>query len=197
MTDAEHALMQSIKDRWHAMIVTAVNEALLPASFVAALIANESRGKEDAVRFEPHVFSELAEVILGKRPHYKPQGIARPLDRTDLLDYIEQPDPGLLFPEQLARLAELATSRSLTQIMGWHAVEMNKPMPGLHWQPADYLNFTGELLAYFANRYSLDLSKDFPALFRCWNTGEPSGQTFDPHYVSNGLSRMDLYAQLG
>ena len=73
---------------------------------------------------------------------------------------------------------------------------MARPMPGPMLTPTAYLQFTVELLAYFASRYSLDQSKNFPELLRSWNTGKPGGQTFDPHYVSNGLTRMEVYAEL-
>lgn len=185
-------LMQRIRSSWAGEIAAAVETTNIPADFLAALIANESGGNADAVRFEPMVFAELAEVILGTRKHYSPAGIQHPLERPELLAYVE---PGEVsdFTDCLERLAELSTSRGLTQIMGWHAVEMAKPMPSGLWAAADYLHFTAELLTYFANKYTLDVSKDFPELLRCWNTGKPDGTTFDPHYVSNGLSRMDVY----
>jgi len=36
------------------------------------------------------------------------------------------------------------------------------------------------------------LTADFEPLFRCWNSGNPKGKTFDPQYVPNGLSRMKI-----
>jgi hypothetical protein len=192
MTDPELTLMQSIRSAWASEIFSAVDGTVIPESFLAAVIANESRGNADATRFEPAVFSELAEVILGKLKAYSTAGISHPLGAVELLDYVE-PAGTSDFRDCLERLAELATSRSLTQIMGWHFVEMGRPMPGTLLTAEAYLGFTIELLTYFANKYTLDLAKNFPELFRCWNTGRPDGQTFDPHYVSNGLSRMDLY----
>jgi|SRR5882724_1223993 len=195
MTDPQVALMRIVRGHWRADIAAAVESTIVPAAFLAALVANETGGNAQAVRFEPAVFSELAEVILGKRKAYSPRGVQHPLMRPELLNYIEPPGTSD-FADCLERLAELATSRGLTQIMGWHSVEMARPTPGPQLTPTFYLHFTVELLAYFASHYTLDQAKDFPELFRCWNTGEPDGQTFDPHYVSNGLSRMDVYAQL-
>lgn len=193
MTDLE--LMQAIHGTWDGEISAAVYGTPVPAKFVAALVANESRGNADAVRFEPAVFAALAEVILGKRAAYNPPGIAHPLGAVDLLNYVE-PAAVSDFTDCLGRLAELATSRNLTQIMGWHFVEMAKAMPGALLAADFYLRFTVELVVYFANHYSLDTSKDFPELLRSWNTGKPDGQTFDPAYVPNGINRMDLYGSL-
>jgi len=187
--------MQVIRGQWKEDLAAAVATTVVPVTFLAALVANETGGNADAIRFEPAVFSELAEVVLGKRKAYTPAGIQHPLVRTELLNYVE-PAGMSDFTDCLDRLAELATSRGLTQIMGWHAVEMARPMPTPILMPTYYLQFTVELLAYFANRYKLDQSQNFPELFRCWNAGKPEGPTFDPHYVSNGLTRMDLYAQL-
>ncbi len=195
MTDPQVALMTIVRGHWREDIAAAVDQTIVPAKFLAALIANETGGNAEAVRFEPAVFSELAEVILGKRKTYSPAGIQHPLVRTELLNYVE-PAGTSDFTDCLDRLSELATSRGLTQIMGWHFVEMARPMPGPMLTPTAYLQFTVELLAYFASRYSLDQSKNFPELLRSWNTGKPGGQTFDPHYVSNGLTRMEVYAEL-
>jgi hypothetical protein len=195
MTNPDTALMQIIRGHWTTDLQAAVYQTIVTEPFLAALVANETGGDSAAVRFESGVFSELAEVILGKRKAYSPPGIQHPLVRTELLNYVE-PSGMSDFSDCLERLAELATSRGLTQIMGWHAVEMSRPMPGPVLTPSYFLQFTVELLGYFANRYMLDQSKDFAELFRCWNTGKPDGATFDPHYVSNGLARMDLYAKI-
>ncbi len=58
MTDQQ--LMQAIKSKWGEDISAAVSASSLPASFLAALIANESGGNDQATRYEPAVFSRLA-----------------------------------------------------------------------------------------------------------------------------------------
>lgn len=194
--NVELHLLQLIKSHWSSDILEAVGETPIAPEFVAALIANESGGNSNAVRFEKNVFASLAEVILGKLHAFAPTGVQHPLGRVELLDYVE-PTGISDFADCLERLAELATSRGLTQIMGWHAVEMSREMPGPQLTPTFYLHWTGELLVYFANHYALDLTRDFEKLFRCWNTGKPDGVTFDPHYVENGLRRIDLYRGLG
>jgi hypothetical protein len=195
MTDPDLALMQNIQKLWATELAAAVGGTAVSEAFLAALVANESGGNADAVRFEPAVFSELAEVILGTRKGYSPAGIHHTLGRVELLDFIE-PAGVSDFTDCLERLAELATSRSLTQIMGWHFVEMSHMMPGKILSAGAYLTFTIELLVYFANHYSLDLVNNVPELLRCWNTGKPDGVTSDPHYVANGVKRMSLYGSL-
>ena len=53
-----------------------------------------------------------------------------------------------------------------------------------------------ELIHEFAARFHLDPQRDFEALFRCWNTGRPNGQTYDPAYVEKGLRRAALARRL-
>jgi len=52
------------------------------------------------------------------------------------------------------------------------------------------------MLNDFQRRFGLSAS-DAAGFFRCWNTGSPTGKTFDPMYVPNGLSRMAIYEALG
>ena len=40
-----------------------------------------------------------------------------------------------------------------------------------------------------AKQYHLDPAKDFGALLKCWNTGGPTGKTFDPLYVLKGMQK--------
>jgi hypothetical protein len=100
----------------------------------------------------------------------------------------------------LLRLQELATSFGLTQIMAWHLLEF-KGMAGFPasisdlQDPAKNLSCAVALLSYFVEHYQLAWDA-YEELFRCWNTGEPNGATFDPQYVPNGLARMAAYAAL-
>lgn len=189
----EQALMQQIFDKYHLVLASAVaGSTVLSESFLAALVANESGGDHTAQRFEPTVFVALADVMVGKKAAYAPAGIAHPLGAQDFLALV---DPG--FINGLRRLQALATSWGLTQIMGWHAVEMGKSTASaLSTTPADQIAFTIELLTYFANRYTLHMGTDFEAMLRCWNAGKPDGKTYDPRYVPNALARMDIYAAI-
>jgi len=204
MTDQE--LMQKIHDVAGAILVGAADKTSVPEAFLAALVANET-GKEfaegglvaaaQAKRFEPGVLADLWQVLMGRKMAYGSIG------RTDLLRYVTGlPAIPINVPvnipsNALNLLDGLATSWGITQIMGYHAMEA-----ALFAQPAyanrlldpeTDLDVTTKMLAQFAAHFSLDLAKDFADLFRCWNTGSPSGKTFDPNYVPNGLKRMQLY----
>jgi len=101
----------------------------------------------------------------------------------------------------LKRLGELATSWGLTQIMGWHLIEM-AGYAGFRWTVGDLADAGKNLLCavalftYFGEHYQLDPVREFEQLLRCWNTGTPDGATFDPMYVQNGLARMAAYSGL-
>jgi hypothetical protein len=196
MSDADAILMGSIKAKWATAIEDATASSSVPPALLAALVAGESNGKTDAQRYEPAVFERLKEVLLGARPHYAPSGVKRIITRVDLSAYC---DPGVGeergdFASSLQCLHDLSTSWGLTQIMGWHLVEFQVGM-GTPWlaTPGGNLRFATQLLAWFAELYHLDLTADFEQLFCCWNTGEPTGTTHDPNYVSNGLARLALW----
>jgi len=89
------------------------------------------------------------------------------------------------------RIRENATSWGLTQIMGYHVVGD----PHQLTVPTNALRMTVSMLSTFRARFYLK-PDDWPGLFRCWNTGHPSGTTFDPEYVPNGLERMKAYAEI-
>jgi hypothetical protein len=200
-------LMQSIFSAWQGTIAAAVEGTLVPAELLAALVANESGGNTHAQRFEPAVFTEIAEVLAGKRTVFKPAGISRPLMLADLVPFVVDAEhsglslvaAGVMFSlnkfytDAMQRVAELATSYGLVQIMGWHWIEFNRPAS---LRPEDQLAFAVVLLVYFANKYTLDLAADAAKLFSCWNTGEPGGHTYNPLYVPNGLARMELYRSI-
>jgi Transglycosylase SLT domain len=197
---SQKELMASIREHWDAAIEEATAASSVPPAFLAALIANESGGKNEAQRFEPAVFEHLKEVLLGTRPHFAPAGIKRPLMKSDLLAYCAPGSadaPRADFDSELQTLHNLATSWGLTQIMGWHLVEFQSGL-GVSWlaTPGGNLQFATRLLAWFAEHYQLDLSADFDPLLHCWNAGEPGNPTFDPQYVPNGLARLELYREL-
>jgi hypothetical protein len=201
---SDSQLMRSIFTAWHEPIAAAVAGTVVPGELLAALIANESAGNANATRFEPAVFAKLCEILAGRRQVFSPPGIRRPLDARDLLPFVVSESSQLalkaagqffaldkFLTDAMLRIAELATSFGLTQIMGWHWIEFDRTASQ---RPEDQLAFTVDLLGYFASLYALDLTKDYEKVFRCWNTGRPDGQTFDPHYAANGLHRLTLYA---
>ena len=204
--DPETLLMSRIRHVWGSLIYAATRTSSVPAAFLAALVANESRGNSAAERFEPQVFVHLAGVALGG-PNYSPPGIKRPLDARNVLKFCAPlctaPTPPLPSNDTvlaLNRLKWLATSFGLTQIMGWHAIEFDLPPLDRHFPdlvtPAGNFRTALLLLAWFAEHYGLALDREFPQLFHCWNTGDPKEQTSDPNYVAHGLRRLQIYQQL-
>jgi hypothetical protein len=196
MTDLE--LMQSIKVQWGLQIADSASAVPdLPQAFLAALVANESGGDAYAKRFEKNVLAALWEVLLGRKEAYGS------IPRTHLVNYIAGVAaipvnvPASLPADAFQCLDALATSWSLTQIMGWHALEPGFPYTLANLQdPASNLDVAVHMLAGFAATFHLSLANDAEALFRCWNTGHPTGQPFDPHYVPNGLTRMAICTSL-
>jgi hypothetical protein len=198
MTNTE--LMQAIKDRWGATIDAACGASSVPASFLAALIANESGGDPNAKRFEPKVLLALWEVLLGRKAAYGSLG------RADVRDFLVvpgavtvgiEPDRSLLVVSgALQRLDGLATSQGLVQIMGYEAIPFHQNSAEALRNPATELVIATKMLADFAQRFSLDVSKDFSDLFDTWNTGRVHAPTFDPNYIPNGLARKAAYEAL-
>lgn len=202
----------AIKKQWGSLIEACCASSSVPEEFLAALIDNESGGNADACRYEPKTEARIINVLCGggmpgtvSAVSFNCPGIKHALRREEFLAFISPADisPSTIASGSLARrsftdclvlLRFLSVSWGLTQIMGWHTIEFSKT-----WNlssPRENLTFALVILAYFANRYQLDVKKDFAPLFACWNTGEPNGKTFDPNYVSNGLARMAEYKSL-
>ena len=153
----------------------------LPPAFLAALVANESGGRSNASRFEQAVYGALQMVRQGRRPRYG--GFIR--------EQLQDKTPG--------ELRALATSWGLTQIMGFNAAARGIAVGFTGESLLDHethLALAVQMLSEFAERFKLDLARDFAALFNTWNTGSPDGRTYDPEYVPRGLRRLELYQDL-
>jgi hypothetical protein len=185
-------LMQSIKTKWDGEITSACSTSSVPTAFVAALIANESGGDPHAKRFEKGVLASLWEVLLGRKAAYGSIGGA------DLVQFIAQSKgfpvntPLAIPSDAFQRFDSLATSWGLAQIMGYEAIAFHSTVDALK-APDTELVITLKMLAQFASRFGLDVTKDFSALFDCWNSGRPHAPTADPQYIPNGLERMQLW----
>lgn len=189
--------MTLIRTKWGAQIAGACAGTLVPESFLAGLVANETGGDATKTRFEPSNFAEMCEVVAGKRAHFQKLGA------QDLIG-----DGVFSLRAGLNVLAAYATSWGLTQIMGYQTIPFHRFVTMLE-DPAEHLKFAVVLLVQFANRWDLSLhpleaapdpvieraaNADLEKLFACWNCGEPFPEkTFDPHYCANGLLRMSLY----
>jgi hypothetical protein len=215
MTDEK--LMQRIRARWGKTISEAAHLSSVAPKFLAALTANESCGDPNASRFEPAVYRHLCDVRAGKRPNYgavtfdnlqTEVGEMATMDssrserdgndesqRTGEYHALCLPTLDSRLPTPDMDLRALATSWGLTQVMGYHMVGRPGTVGALQ-NPEHHYYIACELLAEFAERYGFDVTADFEAMFRCWNTGRPDGKTYDPNYVPNGLRRMAVYHAL-
>jgi len=206
--EAERKLVRRVFDRCNEFIQEACRTSSVRAEFLGALTANESGGNPTAVRFEPSVYRHLKAVAAGERPRYG--GIGAEALCQELAEVLH-PKTGefhavflnSLFmagqASELSRLAdealrELASSWGFVQIMGFHVIG-RRGTPRDLLEPRFHYRFANQLLAEFAQRYQLDLGREFAELFRCWNTGGPDGKTADPAYVENGLRRMEIYRE--
>ncbi|HEX5481518.1 MAG TPA: hypothetical protein VFZ08_02710 [Terriglobia bacterium] len=191
-------------------IAKAVASTPVLGAFLAALAANESGGKPEACCFEPKVYGHLKAVASGRTsafgsivwknllpacqqslqpgsPDLRARFAVLPLQQEDALRAITGAEE--------EALRGLASSWGFTQIMGYQVIGHQAEVRDL-LDPDFHFRFAVKLLTVFARRFRLRLSRDFEDLFRCWNTGQPNGKTFDPEYVAKGLRRMKLYQEL-
>jgi hypothetical protein len=190
--------MQTIKGTFSGTLTDVCSRSSVPEAFLAAMIANESGGNNNAKRFEPGVLSSLWQVLLGRKAAYGSIG------RADLVRFVaDLAAPALTVPPTITNAAfqnldSLATSWGVTQIMGYHCLEEHVPFdrPEDLSDPAEALKSTVWLLGKFSSQFSLDLSTDFSDMLHCWNAGAPNHPTYDPNYVPNAMRRMDIYKAL-
>jgi hypothetical protein len=206
--EAESALMLRIREHWHGEIEEAIGHSQVSPSFLAALTANESGGNPEARVFEPEVYHHLQAVLGGQQPT---SGSFGAKVRSGLKGAGFGPEEGEVpvLPvirvrlwrvasdgEKERLLREMATSWGLTQIMGYHPLRWRQESPNL-LDPAFNYAMAVALLEELGRRFQLNLSHDFDASFRSWNTGHPTGATLDPDYVARGIQRMKIYSALG
>lgn len=200
--------------RVHGRCGDAIREACkyssVPPEFLGALVANESGADMRAARFEPAVYRHLKALADGKRPVYT--GIRRESLDAEIEEMLHPKSAAFhavyltasfaddhgasLAPGPDAALRDLATSWGLTQIMGYHMVGREGTVGNL-LEPRFHLRVALDLLAQFSERYEVDLAREFEEMFRCWNTGQPYGETFHPDYVAKGRRRMEIYRLIG
>ena len=206
---AESRLIRRVWDRCHRFVLEACKYSSVPPAFLGALTANESGGDPRATRFEPAVYAHLRAIAEGRTAGFgmvRAESLAA--EFTDMLPtkastfharFLDAPfaaeHAGKLARAEDEALRELATSWGLTQIMGYHMVGRPGTTRDL-LEPSFHYRVALSLLAQFAATYQLDVAREFAEMFRCWNTGRPDGQTFDPQYVEKGLRRMELYREL-
>lgn len=190
---AELELMTQIKSKYATSINAAVQGTPFPPALLAALTANESGLDEGATRLEPAVYIDLSLVLTGRRAQFNEIGAA---DLKTYLGDIANPATAVL------ALLNLATSWGPTQIMGWQAVRRGYKLAELTILERHYVR-TAQILLDFGRDFKIlppPGIEPFPggweSFFRCWNSGSPTGKTFDPNYPANGVRRLALYEGL-
>jgi hypothetical protein len=199
--DPEFALMQRVKSVCGSWIDEAVNGTPYPPALLAALAANETGGDPTKSRFESTVYVSLSQVLVGLRENFGS------ITKVPILEAVTTGYNEMSFPTTLLRLMNFATSWGPTQIMGYQAIAGGYSIAELTNLQTCFKR-TREMLEAFAKQWKI-LSGvvlvpgmvAFPdavseAFFRCWNTGKPTGVTFDACYVLNGLMRMKIYQLL-
>jgi hypothetical protein len=206
---AEQRLMIRVFERCQFIITSSCINSSVPTAFLGALTANESAGDPKATRFEPSVYRHLKAVAAGQSPAYggihaedladEVQEMLHPKAENFHTRYLTEPFAAnhreALAAQEDEALRELATSWGFTQIMGYHSVGRAASVRAL-LEPVYHFRTALEMLAEFAEDFQLDLAHEYEEMFRCWNTGAPYGETFDPRYVEDGLRRMELYDAL-
>lgn len=174
LRNEDDAIMFHIYHRLHSEIETAVDGTEIPASFLAALISLESHppGNRNSRRFEPKVYQRLLEMKNHGRSFSR-----LPVEKIRVLSDAE--------------LRELATSYGLTQIMGYHCLDLGCSIEDL---AGEYHLLWS--VAYMRRHYLPQIvKKDWEACFRIHNTGRPEGTTHRSDYAERGLVRMRYYEE--
>lgn len=194
----DELIVRRVHERCSAAMARAVEGSLVRVDFLGALVANESGGNRDAAHFEEWVYRRLYDVAAGRE-----QALGN-IGRAQLTTFLRTnaESAGAQFAAALPvdaameqAIRELSTSWGYTQIMGYQVIGRGERTAAL-LDPAFHFHLAVELLVTFARRFGLKLGADFEALFRCWNTGRPDGETFNPDYVPLGMRRMALYREL-
>ena len=156
----------------HEDIEQATRGTPVRPAYLAALISLESHpaGNPDSRRFEPAVYRGLVDLRDSGRAW---GGVQRSKIRS----------------ASDARLRALATSYGLTQIMGYHCLELGCSIEDL--TAAQQLYWS---VAYMRVHYEQELQRsNWERCFRMHNTGRPDGIPNRRDYVERGLTRMSYY----
>jgi len=170
--DEEDAIMLQIYHSLHVEIENALSGTEIPPAYMAALISLESvpPGNKNSERFEPFVYSRLLDLKYRGLPYGS-------LSRRILSEYSDE------------EIRKFATSYGLTQIMGYHCLEMGCSIDDLKGR----YHLLWAMNWMRKNYNQMLLKKDWQACFRIHNTGRANGVTARPDYVTRGLLRMAYY----
>lgn len=156
----------------HKEIEQAVRGTDIDPAYLAALISLESNppGNKKSARFEPHVYTKLIALQRNGDSYGS-------LNRRSVLGKSD------------GEIRALATSYGLTQIMGFHCLDLGCSPTDL--KGSYHLQWA---VAWMQNSYGKQAArKDWNACFRMHNTGHPRGSTSRKDYVEKGLIRMNYY----
>lgn len=187
---AEIDLADQIRIKYGRFIDRAVLETKYPAGLLAALVANEAGLDENAQRFEPNDFWQLGFVAIGRKAAHDRAAFGA-IGRQDLVDSIKLTGTGAI-----GQLVDLASSHGPLQIMGYEALAGKFALAELS-DPNRCFVHGRNMLEAFRVRWDLVLpALDYAPWFACWNTGQPTGKTFDPDYAAKGCARLAIYEAL-
>ena len=170
--DDDDALMLQLYHSMHDDITRAASGTDITPSYLAAIISLESAppGNRNSRRFEPAVYERIKQLRDQGRPYgnFK-QSVLKKLNNREL--------------------KELSTSYGLTQIMGYHCLELGCSVQDLK---GDYHLVWA--VSWMQKHYqSKARNRDWAACFRIHNTGRATGTPSRRDYVSKGLLRMAYY----
>jgi hypothetical protein len=170
--DVDDAIMYHIYQSFHGHIQYATWGTEIPPEYLAALISLESYppGNWDSERFEQKVYERLLKLKQNGTPFNS-------IPREKIISLTE------------SELRQLATSYGLTQIMGYHCLELGCSIEDL--RSSDHLLWS---VAYIRRHYLKYIKqKQWEICFKMHNTGNPFGKTHNKDYVEKGLKRMEYY----
>ncbi len=174
-------LAAQIRSQLGVRIKAATDGSLASQSLLAGLISVESAKNADgsinetSTRFEKGVYLKLLSVRDGVRTSYNN------IHRNQLTGMSD------------AAIKNLATSYSLTQIMGYHLFTLKCTIAELR-DPERHLYYACDLLE-ITSKVFLKQNR-FEPVFRIWNSGSPEGKTYDPSYVFNALAVKSAYREI-
>jgi hypothetical protein len=170
--DEDDALMLHLYHKYQKDIERATLGTQISPAYLAALISLESHppGNPESERFEPAIYERLKELKYTAKPYGS-------LSRKVMLNLTD------------AELRKLATSYGLTQIMGFHCLDLGCSVDELK---GNY-HLQWAVVWMMKNYRDAARRNDWESCFRIHNTGHPSGTTSRKDYVSIGLKRMKYY----
>ena len=173
------AKAQQIFDRFGLKVHLACANSIVEESFLAGFIGVEAgidrngQIREDAKRFEVHVYASLKAVR---------DGLKRSYNRITKADIANASDDAL---------KNLATSFGMTQIMAWHLIKNLRGTVADLRDPEKHLFYAVELLNLTARKHLL--KREYDSVLRIWNTGSANGKTYHADYVGNALKVKKYY----